>query len=88
MVLLVSLLLNAIRIYTYVLIAGVLMSWVPSIKESSIGQIISRVTDPYLDLFRRFIPPIGMIDISPIVAIYALHLASKGILVLFGMFYY
>ncbi|WP_203332551.1 YggT family protein [Planococcus beigongshangi] len=88
MVLIVTLLLNAIRIYTYILIAGVLMSWVPSIKESSIGQIISRVTDPYLDIFRRFIPPIGMIDISPIVAIITLQLASEGILVLFRMFYF
>ncbi|WP_033541427.1 YggT family protein [Planococcus sp. CAU13] len=87
MIFLLSLILNAIQIYTYVLIASVLMSWIPSIKESSIGQMISRVTDPYLDLFRRFIPPIGMIDISPIVAIITLSLASNGIIVLFNMLY-
>lgn len=86
MLLIVTLLLNAIQIYTFILIASVLMSWIPSIKESSIGQMISRVTDPYLDLFRKFIPPIGMIDISPIVAIIALNLASNGILVLYRMF--
>ena len=31
------------------------------------------VSDPYLRLFRRFIPPIGMFDLSPIVAIFVLY---------------
>ena len=62
------------------------MSWVPSIKESGFGQMISKITDPYLDIFRRFIPPIGMIDISPIVAIFTLSLASQGIVVLANYF--
>ncbi|MCM3610747.1 YggT family protein [Planococcus sp. MERTA32b] len=87
MILLLTLILNAIRIYTYILIASVLMSWVPSIKESAIGQFISRLADPYLDLFRKFIPPLGMIDISPIVAIITLNLASNGLIVLFQSFY-
>ena len=34
------------------------------------------VTEPYLGLFRRFIPPIGPIDISPIVAILVLQLVG------------
>ncbi|ALS76818.1 hypothetical protein AUC31_17035 [Planococcus rifietoensis] len=82
MYLLVNLLLSAINIYFYILIISVFMSWVPSIKESAFGQMISRITDPYLDIFRRFIPPIGMIDISPIVAIFFLSLASQGIITL------
>lgn len=88
MVIIIGLLLRVIEIYTYVLIASVLMSWVPSIKESSIGQILTKITDPYLDIFRKFIPPIGMIDISPIVAIIALNLASQGIIVLFNSLYF
>lgn len=88
MVIIIGLLLRVIEIYTYVLIASVLMSWVPSIKESSIGQILTKITDPYLDIFRKFIPPIGMIDISPIVAIIALNLASQGIIVLFNALYF
>jgi YggT family protein len=31
------------------------------------------VTEPYLRLFRRFIPPIGMFDLSPMVAIIVLY---------------
>ena len=79
------LILNAVNIYFYLIIASVLMSWIPSLKESRFGQIITSVTDPYLDIFRKFIPPLGMIDISPIIAIYTLLLASRGISVLFGM---
>ncbi|WP_038704314.1 YggT family protein [Planococcus sp. PAMC 21323] len=86
MLTLLNLILSAINIYFYILIVSVFMSWVPSIKESSFGQMISKITDPYLDIFRRFIPPIGMIDISPIVAIFTLNLASQGIIVLFRFF--
>ena len=38
------------------------------------------VCEPYLGLFRRFIPPIGPIDISPIVAILVLQIVG-GILI-------
>jgi YggT family protein len=78
--------LNAIQIYSYLLIASILMSWLPNARESRIGQMLAKVTDPYLDIFRRIIPPLGMIDFSPIVAIFALNLASNGIIVLFNYF--
>lgn len=55
-----------ILIYRYVLIAYVLLSWSPNARESFIGEILAKLCEPYLSIFRRFIPPIGgMIDISP-----------------------
>ena len=36
-------------------------------------RFIAQYTDPYLNFFKSFIPPIGMIDISPIVAFLFLH---------------
>lgn len=54
------------------------MSWFNA-QQSSIGQMFARICEPYLEQFRRIIPPIGMIDISPIVAIIVLRLASSGI---------
>lgn len=86
MVAIVNFLLTAINIYSFVLIASILMSWLPNAKESAFGQMLSKVTDPYLDIFRKIIPPFGMIDFSPIVAIFALNLASQGIVVLFNYF--
>lgn len=86
MVVILNLLLNAIQIYSFLLIASILMSWLPNARESRIGQMLAKVTDPYLDIFRKIIPPLGMIDFSPIVAIFALNLASNGIIVLFNYF--
>jgi YggT family protein len=81
-----GILLTAITIYSYLLIASILMSWLPNARESGLGQMLSKITDPYLDIFRRFIPPIGMIDFSPIIAIFALNLARNGLVVLFTSF--
>ncbi|MTD30319.1 YggT family protein [Planomicrobium sp. YIM 101495] len=86
MIALLNLILYAVQIYTYILIASILLSWLPNAKESSFGQLLSRLTDPYLDIFRRIIPPIGMIDFSPIIAIFALNLASQGLIVVFRTF--
>lgn len=68
-----------IGIYQWILIIYIFMSWVPSIQNSSIGRLFARLCDPYLDPFRRFIPPIGMLDISPIAAIFVLYLAESGV---------
>ncbi len=70
---------QAIGFYTILLIIYIFMSWVPSIKQSSIGRFLERICEPYLEPFRKFIPPFGMIDISPIVAILVLNLARSGL---------
>jgi YggT family protein len=67
-----------LEIYTWAIIIYILMSWFPNAKESAIGQFLARIVEPYLEPFRRFIPPLGMIDISPIVAILVLNFAQYG----------
>ncbi|MFM9280658.1 YggT family protein [Paenibacillus jiagnxiensis] len=75
------------RIYQYMIIVYVLLSWLPNARESFIGEMLGRLVEPYLAPFRRFIPPIfGMIDISPIVALIVLNLASYGLVSLIGYF--
>lgn len=67
-------------VYSMILFVYVLMSWIPQ-KSGIIGDIdtiLGRLCDPYLDLFRRFIPPIGgMVDVSPIVALLVLQFAVR-----------
>ncbi|HZG75148.1 MAG TPA: YggT family protein [Paenibacillus sp.] len=76
----VSLVWTLYNIYFYMIIAYVLLSWVPNARDSFIGQLLGKVTEPYLGIFRRFIPAIGgVIDISPIVAIFALRFIGLGI---------
>jgi YggT family protein len=60
------------------------MSWFPNAKESAIGQFLTRICEPYLEPFRKFIPSLGMIDISPIVAILVLRFATTGLYQLFA----
>jgi YggT family protein len=67
-----QLLAKIIEIYTFVLLIRILMSWIPNLDPSNqIVQMIVQVTDPVLEPARRLIPPIGMIDISPIVVFIA-----------------
>lgn len=74
-----GLLQRLIQIYSWALIIYILMSWFPNARESSIGQFLSRICEPYLEPFRRIIPPLGMIDISPIVAFLVLNFAQSGL---------
>ena len=76
---LINIIYQAIGLYSILLIINIFMSWVPSSKESTIGRFLERICDPYLEPFRRFIPPFGMIDVSPIVAILVLNLAREGL---------
>lgn len=69
------------QIYFYMILIYILMSWVPNVRSSFIGELLGKLVEPYLAPFRRFIPPImGMIDISPIVALFVLQLAMKGLI--------
>ncbi|MDQ0253802.1 YggT family protein [Evansella vedderi] len=85
MVLLHDLIQQLLSIYMIVVIIYIFMSWFPNARESSFGQIIGKLVEPYLQPFRQIIPPLGMIDISPIVAILALRMASSGVTFLFNL---
>lgn len=69
------------QIYSFMLIGYILMSWIPAAQESSIGKMLQKLCEPYLGFFRKFIPPIGMIDFSPIIAIFALNYIQKGLFI-------
>ena len=76
------------QIYTILLVIYILMSWVPSMRETKFGQFLAVIVEPYLGFFRKFIPPLGMIDISPIVALFALNLIRTGILSILIIIFY
>jgi YggT family protein len=73
------------NVYQFMIIAYVLMSWVPQMRETPIGQLLERLVEPYLSVFRRFIPSLGPIDISPIIALIALSFARDGLAALIYM---
>lgn len=63
----------AFTTYTFLLIARIFGSWFPKFSESRLMHFIAFYTDPYLNLFRKIIPPLGMIDISPMFAFVSLQ---------------
>ncbi|MCT6924028.1 MULTISPECIES: YggT family protein [Bacillales] len=67
-------------IYTFMIIGYILMSWIPAAQDSAVGRFLATLVEPYLGIFRKFIPPLGMIDISPIVALFALRFIQQGVI--------
>ncbi|MEM6502830.1 MAG: YggT family protein [Cyanobacteria bacterium P01_C01_bin.89] len=66
-----------LSIYTVILIIRILLSWFPNINWFDPPfSILTQLTDPYLNLFRSFIPPLGGLDLSPMAAILVLQLVS------------
>lgn len=73
---------NLFLIYKIMLFVRIIGSWLPELQAQRWMQFIAFYTDPYLNLFRRVIPPLGMIDISPIIAFFALSFIESGVLLL------
>ena len=64
-----------------VLIIRILLSWFPNIKWwDQPFKLLHDVTEPILAPFRRIIPPIGGLDLSPLVAFLALGILQSIVL--------
>lgn len=82
------LILSVLKIYLYVILASVIMSWLigfnvinganPYVRQ--IGYALHRLTEPLLGPIRRFLPDLGGIDISPIILIFALFFLEKALI--------
>tara|TARA_B100001063_G_scaffold242706_1_gene271913 strand:+ start:375 stop:665 length:291 start_codon:yes stop_codon:yes gene_type:complete len=67
--------LQILKLYSYVVIANVLISWLITFSilnthnrfVYSILELTHRLTDPLLNRIRRFLPNLGSLDISPII---------------------
>ena len=67
--------------YYLLIIIRIFLTWIPSIDwDSQPFAFIRSLTDPYLNIFRNIIPPIGMLDISPIIALIVLNIL-QGLIV-------
>jgi YggT family protein len=72
-------------VYLILIIIRVLLTWIPRIPYNRALQasirFVEEVTDPYLNFFRRFLPPIGgggfALDLSPILGIILLIIAQR-----------
>jgi len=74
-----------LNIYIALLFIRILLSWFPNVNWMSPPfSILSQLTDPYLNVFRSFIPPLGGIDLSPMLAIFLLGFVAQAVTGLAG----
>jgi YggT family protein len=72
-------------IYLVLIFIRILMSWIPRMPYNrylaAFVKFVSDVTDPYLNIFRRILPPVRMggagLDLSPIVATFVLIIVTR-----------
>ena len=84
---LIQLLVTLINIYSLVLIARIILSWIPNMDRSNpIVQLLYQVTEPVLAPVRSAIPSLGMIDISPIIVFIGLRILQSFLLSMAGDF--
>jgi uncharacterized protein YggT (Ycf19 family) len=75
-------------VYLILIFARILLSWIPRMPYNpylrAVVTFIEQTVDPYLNLFRRILPPLGgrgfALDLSPIIAIILL-LIVQGVVV-------
>ncbi len=64
-----------INFYLIMLFIRVVGSWFPNFSHTTFMRFIAYYTDPYLNLFRRLIPPIGgVLDLSPLLGFFVLQI--------------
>ena len=76
-----------ITVYTIVIFAWVIMSLVFSFGvrvpysrwSNAIFEFLRQLTEPYLRIFRRFLPLVGPLDLSPLVGLLVLQIGGRYI---------
>jgi len=68
-------------IYTILLFSRISLSWFPSLMKYEATKYLLIATDPYMNIFRKIIPPInGILDLSPLLALFSLRFIESFIL--------
>jgi YggT family protein len=64
-------------VLSFAIIGRALLSWFDPRMQSSIGRVLVEITEPIIAPIRRVVPSLGMIDISPIIALILIQLLSR-----------
>ncbi|MBG92845.1 MAG: hypothetical protein CL792_02570 [Chloroflexi bacterium] len=61
-----------IQFLGFAIFARAILSWFPIDQNGTIPQALDSITSPILDPLRKIIPPLGMIDLTPMIAMFLL----------------
>lgn len=70
-------------VYYFMILTRIVASWIPSLQNHHLMQFVYYYTEPYLGFFRKLIPPLGQIDLSPLLAMLALNLIKMLVIGIF-----
>ena len=73
----IMILITLVQGYSFLMFIWVLLSWIPDLRFSGFYRFLDKLFVPFLEPFRRIIPPINGIDISPILGFFTLQLIVK-----------
>ena len=73
----IEVLLKVLELYNLVLLVRVICSWFPVDRNAGWYRFILSLTEPVLEPLRRLIPPIGMMDLSPIAAFLLIQILAQ-----------
>jgi YggT family protein len=71
-------------IFVYIILSWIRLPYSPWLNR--IQRFLYDVCEPWLRIFRRILPPLGPLDLSPIVAVFALVFINRGLRALLGQF--
>jgi YggT family protein len=69
-----------LNILAFAIFARAILSWFPVDRSGPVFQALDAITEPILQPLRRVIPPVGMIDITPMVAMISLFIISSALM--------
>jgi len=68
------------QVLNIAILARVLLSWIPVDRSNALVRIIYEITEPILGPVRRVLPPLGGLDLSPVVALILIQLLQRILL--------
>ena len=74
---------NIIQIYSIILVIYALLSWFPGAPESALGQMVHRLVEPFLSLFKKLPLQFAGLDFTVLVAILLLNFLERLVAQLF-----
>ena len=77
---------GAITVLLVLIIARIVFSWLPFMRDGKLMWTLYRLTEPIMGPFRQIVPPLGMFDLSPILLILLLQFAQNAIQSVFGLY--